>query len=150
MLKQVLIFIILTAICIVFPAKVGHAQGTGTPEQLVHDFYVWYAKSYETMTVAEMDDEIYNYVYSCTVNKLRIEHKMSSTDSNYFIKGNDHWPQLFTYISVGKAVKINDDVSIVPLGFGETKSESAPCLAVFTQKEDGVWRIIKVEDDRGH
>ena len=140
---------LLLFIAFAFPARQGHCEAQ-TPEELVREFYIWYTNELNKAPLPELNNEIYNYVHPCTVNKLRIEHKMSSTDSNYFIKGNDHWPQLFTYITAGKVVKINDDVSIVPFGFGESKSESAPHLAVFIQKEDGVWRIIKVEDTRGH
>ena len=90
-------------------------------------------------------DEIYKYVCESTVDRLRIEHKMGSRDYNYFIDTNDNWPELFTYITTGKVVKINDDLSLVPLGFGETKARSAPHLIIFVQKGKNGLRIIKVD-----
>lgn len=148
MLKQILIFIILTAICIVFPAKVGHAQGAGTPEQLVYDFYVWYGENYDNRPVAEMNDEIYNYVYACTVNRCRLDFLKACTDSNYFVKGNAVEKENFTTIIIGKAVPVGDGVMIVPATLRIPWYEKLPNVIAFVRKEEGKWRIIKVENWR--
>ena len=117
-----------------------------TPDNLVRDFYIWYLgelnKSNYSLAV---DDEIYKYIHPCVVSKLRIEHKTASRDFDYFIQSNDYWPETSKYITVGKAIKINDEVSIVPLGFEETKEKSAPRLVIFVQNEKGTLYITKVE-----
>ena len=89
----------------------------------------------------EKDDIIYNYVYECTVNKYRINVKKGIADSDYFLKSNDFMYEYFKKIyKAQKAVKINDSLSIVPVG------DEQPHLIVFVQKTKAGWRIIKVED----
>lgn len=119
-----------------------------TPENLVREFYTWYLDGMNKMELPELNDEVYKYVYPCTVLRLRIEYETGSKDYNYFIDGNDYWPELSKYITVGKAIKINDTISIVPFGFGETKSRSTPNSIVFVQEEKGILYITKVEHIR--
>ena len=117
-----------------------------TPEELVRNFYTWYFGELSKFgNLPELDNNVYKYIYPCLVNKLRIEYKTGSRDFNYFTYGNDYWPELSNYITTGAAVKINDEVSIVPLGFGETKERSVPNLIVFVQREKDTLYITKVE-----
>ena len=142
--KSLLFSIIITIGILAVPFRAAYSLEQ-TPEDFVREFYIWYSKSLEKDDLPELDDTIYKYVYPCTVNKLRVEFKMGAKDYNYFITGNDNWPELFDYITVGKAVKVSDEVSIVPLGFGETKERSVPRLVVFVQREKDALHIIKVE-----
>ncbi len=118
-----------------------------TPKNLVRDFYTWYLGELNKFDkLPESSNDIYKYIYPCVVSKLRIEYKMGARSFNYFIQSNDYWPELSLHITTGEAVKINDSVSIVPLGFGETKERSVPRLIVFVQNEKGTLYITKVEE----
>ena len=117
-----------------------------TPEGLVGTFYDWYIERLQAQHLRdepmspEKDDIIYNYVYECTVNKYRINVKKGIADSDYFLKSNDFMYEYFKKIyKAQKAVKINDSLSIVPVG------DEQPHLIVFVQKTKAGWRIIKVE-----
>ena len=94
------------------------------------------------------DDEIYKYVYVCTVKRLRMEHKMGVGDADYFLKSQDFNTEFLKSLSIHNAIKINDTVSIIPIDF-DVKN-NFPVLIVFMQKEDGSWRITKVEYERGY
>ena len=140
-----LLFSVIVIIGILFSQAHTAYSIEQTPENFVREFYIWYSEGLNRDELPELDDEIYKYVCESTVDRLRIEHKMGSRDYNYFIDTNDNWPELFTYITTGKVVKINDDLSLVPLGFGETKARSAPHLIIFVQKGKNGLRIIKVD-----
>ena len=91
--------------------------------------------------LAEKNDAIYNYVSACTVDRRRINIKKRISDSDYFLKGNDFdYELLKKAFKVHGAVKINDSLSIVPIG------NEKPYAIVFVQKTKDGWRIIKVED----
>ena len=94
------------------------------------------------------DDEIYKYVYVCTVKRLRMEHKMGVGDADYFLKSQDFNTEFLKSLSIHNSIKINDTVSIIPIDFGA--KNNFPSLIVFVQNEDRVWRITKVEYNRGY
>ena len=148
MLKQFLIFMMLIGAGIAYSAKDSYAQGTGTPEQLVHDFYVWYGKSYEAMPLPEMNDEIYKYVSVYTVNRCRIDYLKFCKDSDYFMKGNGIEAEDFVNMIIGKAVPVGDGVMVVPVTLTARGLERLPHFIVFVRKEEGKWRVIKVENWR--
>ena len=100
------------------------------------------------MTVAEMDDEIYNYVYACTVNRCRRNFLKACLDYDYFMKGNAVGMETFATIITGKAVPVGDGVMVVPVTFNIPKYEKLPNVIAFVRKEEGKWRIIKVENWR--
>ena len=113
-----------------------------TPDGFVRDFYNWYIdKQRNEHYFPAEDDSIYKYVHVCTVNRLRINMKKRIAGSDYFLKTNDFEYEYFkrTFM-VHKSLKINDSLSIVPVG-GEK-----PYAIVFVQKTKDGWRIIKVED----
>ena len=126
------------------PARQGHCE-TQTPEQLVRDFYTWYINMYDIPGVYTIDDdEIYKYVYTCTVKRLRMEHEMSIVDADYFLTGQDFDSKYLNNMLIRKAIKINDTVCIVPVSFGLENGMLS--LIVFVQNENGILRITKVED----
>jgi hypothetical protein len=112
-------------------------------EEFVYDFYMWYGN--ETLSDARRnplyDDTLYKYVSKCTVDRLRIEPKKRYIGSDYFLKGNDFWRELLDNMKIGKIINIYDDISIVPVIFGEKN-----IIFVFLKKENNSWSIIKVED----
>ena len=114
-----------------------------TPENLVHDFYTWYISDLlqGKRGVPAQDDTIYSYVYPCTVNKCRKLYDTAQVDADYFIQGQDYWAEMLQDLTVGRAVQINDSISIVPVSF----DKGAPRLIVFVQKEKGSLYITKVE-----
>ncbi len=118
-----------------------------TPEKLVRDFYKWYIAELlrdKRRASPDFDDTMYKYVYPCTVKRLRIDFERGAFDEIYFTKRQDHWPELLAGMTVGKAVKINNTISIVPVSIS-TKKDSKPELLVFVQKEKGSLYITKVE-----
>lgn len=113
-----------------------------TAEALVKEFYAWYiAEDAKDEGIPENNDAIYNYVYICTVNKLRMNYKKGIISFNYFYQSNDFDSKEDTIYVAPKSIKVSDTISIVPIGY--TKEIS---MVVFVQHENGQFRIIKVED----
>ena len=143
MFKLKNIFVIFAVSIVLCDALCITCKAEQTPEELVADFYKWYSADYDTRIDQEFDDEIYNYVYACTVNKHRVNMEKGIVYSDYFAKGNALYYDLLKTLRVHKAVRITDEVSVVPVGFGD----ELPYMIVFVQRENDGWKIIKVEDE---
>ena len=144
--KFILSNFIIIIIFLLTQSNVAYASEQ-TPEILVSDFYNWYIEALHKQNVhkkaisPEKDDMIYNYVDRCTVNRYRLDLKKGAIDHDYFLKSNDFEYEYFKKIyRVHKAVKIDDSLSIVPVGYEN------PYVIVVVQKTKDGWRIIKVED----
>lgn len=123
-----------------FSAAYGAEQ---SPEGLVREFYAWYMLETEKdlREPIEYNDIMYNYVYPCTVNKLRVDHEQGARDADYFLFGQDFIYEVSAKnYTVHPAVPVTDTLSLVPVGTG------TPFLMVFVRKTKEGWRIIKVDD----
>ena len=141
MLKQLLIFIILTSACIVYPAKAGHTQGAGTPEQLVHDFYVWYFKVYDAIGLPARNGEMYKYVAKETVDYA----KTYDEEIDYFTQsGGFHSPWKNLQIIVGNPIAMENKTFVVPVTFDFSWGNWH--IVVFVKEENNALYIVKVTD----
>ena len=114
-------------------------------EQLVRDFYIWYIKERINLKKPLQNDEIYNYVYHCTVNNVHIGNLRGFRDADYFTRAQDIWERWIDVLEVHKATKIDNTTSIVPISFKFTEN-SLNHLVIFVQRGKEGWRITKVVD----
>jgi hypothetical protein len=114
------------------------------PQELVRSFYIWYIEENKDLgNVPIKNDEMYKYVYPCTVKKLRIDMKQSKLNGDHFLRGNDFSYEDFKKsLTVHAPVSISDSIALVPVGVGFTDKLR---IVVFLQKTTEGWRIIKVE-----
>ena len=110
-----------------------------TPEQVVAQFYKWYIPSDTAGGNPLFQKTIYRYVYPATVEFERINSDRNAISSDYFTKSNDT-PAPFENMIFHKALKINEDTSLVPVSFKEEKR----IFAVFLKKANGGFYIIKI------
>jgi len=114
------------------------------PQDLVRYFYIWYIEEgdKDLLNSPINNDEMYKYVYPCTVKKCRIDLKQARGDADYFFRTNGFYLQEgLKSLAVHAPVSISDSIALVPVGFNERLR-----VVVFVQKTTEGWRIIKVED----
>lgn len=134
-------FIISICLALLLSGLPAHARGQA-PEALVREFYLWYGSYHLTERPSPVHSEtMYDYVYPCTVKKHRIDRERGVFDYDYFLGGQDFWQELLDSLQVYDHIKVNDDTSIVPIGFG-----TEPTKLVFVKEENDRLYIIKVED----
>lgn len=124
------------------------ASASESQEQvLVRNFYTWYCNALlmHKGALPEFDQKIFSFVHGCTVKRIRTDYERGIISDNYFIKGNDYWPELFENITVHEAVPINSTVSVVPVRF-QVSEKKNHIIIVFVEKENSKYYIIKVED----
>ena len=116
------------------------------PQQLVRSFYLWYFMKSQSISEHPLqNDEIRAYVAAGTLKRLRadLERGTLPGDMDYFLKAQDildEWPES---LHVFEAIVLGDGTMVVPVSFGlETKISTI----VFLQKDNGVLRIVKVDD----
>lgn len=141
-MKNQFVTLFISIACAFFIAGSSAYGAEQTPEAFVKDFYAWYtAEDKLDKGPPENNDAIYDYVHTCTVNRLRKEYRKGLYFTNYFYQTNGFDSELDPPPTVHKSVKISDTVSLVPVAHG-----TIPYILVFVQKEKGMLRIIKVED----
>lgn len=115
-----------------------------TPVDFIREFYTWYMENIKDIkSMPIYNDKIYEYVYTCTVNRLRSDLHQGNMDTDYFLKTqdfdyDDDAPSLKVYDAIG----VHNSLFLVPVG------KEKPYLLVFVQRTSEGWRIIKVEDAR--
>lgn len=145
-MKKMVFYAVILGIIILNSNAICYANAR--PEQVVADFYKWYGKvlSENEQTNIIDNNDVFNYIYKCTVEKIRIEYERGTIYSEYFSKSQDITSDELNPMNVGEATYITNDVAIVPVGmnwFGNTEAT----LIVFVQKFDEQWRITKVESE---
>lgn len=128
---------------------VSHAQTSQTPEQRVTAFYSWFVKNDTDQTYPLNLGDIYHYVAKDTVDRLKSEyaHGGAPHGVDYFLKVQDYdrgdW---LAHIAARPAIMLGD-VAVVAVTFGSRLESS---VLVFLRKQDGVWKIIKVDDTQAY
>ncbi|TDN63566.1 DUF3828 domain-containing protein [Paraburkholderia sp. BL10I2N1] len=121
-----------------------------TPEASVRAFYTWFIKrDSEDRGYPLMDKEIYRYVSKATVDLLRTEYKQNkfAEGAEYFTNVQDYDEQdWIAHIATRPAIML-DDVAVVAVTFGSTDKKT---IIAFLRKQDGVWKITKIDDTRDY
>lgn len=146
MKKNLFVLIVLFFCYALLPSSSVALDAQWNLEDLVRDFYVWYIETSKDIHNVPTDNNvIYEYVYACTVNKLRIDQKQARIYSDYFLCGNDFsYEEFKKSLIVHNPVSLSDTISLVPVSVGFHIGK--PNILVFVQKTKDGWRIIKVED----
>lgn len=131
----------------VFFQPMAIAQGDqATPQSSVKAFYTWYIKR-EAKGYPLLDNEIYRYMSKPTVERLRYEYRHNSLPDghDYFTKVQDYDDKDWAaHIAPHRPIMF-DDVALVPVTLGTTK-ENIKLNLVFLRKQDGIWKITKIDD----
>lgn len=119
-----------------------------TPEATVRAFYTWYFER-ETKSYQLTDNNIYRYVAKPTVDNLRDDyrHNRLPGDSDYFTRVQDYDEKEWLHTMNLHPTTMLDGVAVIPVTFGAKETKN---LVVFVRKEDGHWKIAKVEDTRDY
>ncbi|MBB5406784.1 hypothetical protein HDG34_000705 [Paraburkholderia sp. HC6.4b] len=136
------------ALALVLEPGVTTAATPDTPEAAVKAFYTWYLQQ-EGGVYQLTDSHIYNYVAKPTVDNLRDDyrHKRLPGGADYFTRVQDLDPQIWlTTMTLHPAIALGG-TAVIPVTFGLTEKQN---LVVFVAKENGHWRITKVEDTTGY
>ena len=117
-----------------------------TPEASVKAFYTWYFKRDEK-GYPLLDNTILHYLSKDTVTRLRYEYHHNSLPDghDYFTKVQDYNEKDWAASIAPRPAIIFDDVALVPVTLGTIK-DSKQLNLVFLRKEDGAWKITKVDD----
>lgn len=125
----------------------------GTPEACVRAFYNWYIKQdSQDHGFTPMSNEIYRYVSKGTVDLLRTEYRHNDLpgDADYFTNVQDYdekdW---LAHMAVHPAIMLGN-VALVPVTLGRDAKATVKTNVVFLRKQDGVWKITKVDDTRDY
>lgn len=120
-------------------------QVPATPEATVTSFYQWFFKNDNDNTYPLRQEDIYNYVSAKTVGRLKDEYSHAGPPHgvDYFLKVQDYDPKEWaTHMVIHPATTLGD-VVVVPVTFGVKDQTS---VLVFLRKQDGRWKITKVDD----
>lgn len=130
------------------------AAGPNTPEAVVKSFYTWYVGKQDARNSRYFqltDDTIYGYVSKNTVDTLRDDyrHNRLPGDTDYFTRVQDLDPQIWLKtLTVHPSIML-DGVAVIPVTFG-VKPQDRQNLVVFVARQNGHWRIVKVEDTEAY
>ena len=118
----------------------------GPPEQLVHDFYLWYCNELSTNIMRHpiLDKDILQYVDKRIITKLRMEYKHGLTDSDYFIKENGFWPEICNNVIIHGVPYINKNISIFYVIFRITNTKLHISI-VLVERKNNSFHIIHVK-----
>ncbi|MGF6382714.1 hypothetical protein OKW31_005692 [Paraburkholderia atlantica] len=136
------------AVALALEPGVAIEATSDTPEIAVKAFYTWYLQQ-EGSVYQLTDSHIYNYVAKPTVDNLRDDyrHKRLPGGADYFTRVQDIDPQIWLKtMTLHPAIALGGTV-VIPLTFGLGEKQH---LVVFVAKENGHWRITKVEDTTGY
>jgi len=147
-------FLLLIGAIVTFILTLGamraQAVEANTPEATVKAFYTWYVKKQDARDAHYFqltDNAIYNYVSKKTVDTLRDDYRHSRLpgDTDYFTRVQDLDSRVWLRtLTVHPSIML-DGVAVTPVTFGQT-SQDRQNLVVFVARENGHWRITKVED----
>jgi len=127
------------------PPRLHAQQVPASPEAAVTSFYQWFFKNDNDNTYPLRQKDIYNYVSAKTVGRLKDEYSHAGPPQgvDYFLKVQDYDPKEWaTHMEVHSAMKLGD-VAVVAVTFGAKDQTN---VLVFLRKQDGRWKITKVDD----
>lgn len=124
------------------------AATPNTPEGTVRAFYTWYLQR-EGGPYQLTDNAIYRYVAKPTIDTLRddFRHKRLPGGSDYFTRVQDLDTKVWLNHMVLHPTQMLDGVAVIAVTFGAKEKQN---LVVFVQEQQGLWKIIKVEDTEGY
>ena len=138
---KILIFVLTSLLCLGFlsPKEADAAQ---TPQEFVKEFYEWYIiKHYEIDDILE-EKKLPEYVNESLIAYLK---RRGSSDLYYFIQfGSSTTVFKECRIVVKDALKMTDDVFVVPVTFKGEKFEST--VIAYVKKADSGFKIASVSD----
>lgn len=141
---------LVVSFCGLFQSTAMAQSDQATPEASVKAFYTWYFKRDEK-GYPLLDNAILHYMSKDTVTRLRYEYHHNSLPD-----GHDYFTKVQDYDNVDWAANIAprpaimfDDVALVPVTLG-TKADSKKLNLLFLRKEDGVWKITKIDDTQDY
>jgi len=121
-------------------------------EQFVLDFYRWYCKEVSADTERDpiLDNTILKYVDSRTIARLRMRYERARKDpdylidSDYFMKGNDFWPELCNNITAHDLTVTGEGMYTIHVTFKISKDNNHTVI-VFVERVNNSFYIINVE-----
>ena len=139
--RKMLICVLTSLLClgIFYPKAAGAAQ---TPQEFVKEFYEWYIiKHYEHHAILK-EEKLPEYVDVSLIEELE---KKGPSDLYYFIQfGGSTTVFKECRIVVKDALKMTDDVFVVPVIFKGKKFEST--VIVYVKKVESGFKIASVSD----
>ena len=140
-IRKILICVLTGMLCFGFfsPREADAAQ---TPQEFVKEFYEWYIiKHYEFQDILE-NEKLPEYVDESLIAYLK---KRGSSDLYYFLQhGSSTSVFKECRIVVKDALKMTDDVFVVPVTFKGEKFEST--VIAYVKKADSGFKIASVSD----
>ena len=140
-IRQIVISVLTSLLCLGFfcPKAADAAQ---TPQEFVKEFYEWYIiKHYEIDDILE-EKKLPEYVNESLIAYLK---RRCSSDLYYFIQfGSSTTVFKECRIVVKDALKMTDDVFVVPVIFKGKKFEST--VIVYVKKVESGFKIASVSD----
>ena len=140
-IRNIFICMLTSLLCLGFfcPNAANAAQ---TPQEFVKEFYEWYLiKHYEVDDILE-EENLPVYVDESLIAYLK---RRGSSDLYYFIQfGSSTTVFKECRIVVKDALKMTDDVFVVPVTFKGEKFEST--VIAYVKKVDSVFKITSVSD----
>ena len=140
-IRQLVICVLTGMLCLgIFCPKA--ADAAQTPQEFVREFYEWYIiKHYEIDDILE-EKKLPEYVDESLIAYLK---RRGSSDLYYFIQfGSSTTVFKECRIVVKDALKMTDDVFVVPVTFKGEKFESM--VIAYVKKVDSVFKIASVSD----
>ncbi|WP_022657528.1 hypothetical protein [Desulfovibrio desulfuricans] len=140
-IRNILTCVLISLMClgVLCPKAADAAQ---TPQEFVKAFYEWYIiKHYEHHAILK-DEKLPEYVDASLIEELE---KKGPSDLYYFIQfGSSTTVFKECRIVVKDALKMTDDVFVVPVTFKGEKFEST--VIAYVKKVDSVFKITSVSD----
>ncbi|GLQ95603.1 DUF3828 domain-containing protein [Dyella mobilis] len=143
-LASMLVVVLLMTVGLL-PARLQAQQAPATPEAAVASFYQWFFKHDNDNTYPLREKDIYSFVSQKTVDRLKDVYNRAGPphDVDYFLKVQDYDPKDWAANVVVHPSTTLGDVVVVPVTFG---SKDKISVLVFLRKQDGRWKITKVDD----
>jgi hypothetical protein len=125
--------------------QAGAQENTTTPDASVTVFYKWFFKNDNDRTYPLREPAIYDYVAKRTVERLRDDYSRGGPPQgvDYFLKVQDYDPQDWANHIDTHAATLLGDVAVVPVTFGSRNKIS---VLVFLRKQEGRWKVTKIDD----
>ena len=140
-IRQIVICVLTGLLClgILCPKAADAAQ---TPQEFVKEFYEWYIiKHYEQNDILE-NEKLPEYVDESLIAYLK---RRGSSDLYYFIQfGSSTTVFKECRIVVKDALKMTDDVFVVPVTFKGEKFEST--VIAYIKKTESSYKIASISD----
>jgi hypothetical protein len=115
-----------------------------SPERRVRLFYQWYLTADFAETHPVNTSTIYDHVAPCTVQMCRERLERGMLEADYFLDAQDTGDNWAEAITVSPPIAINPTTCLVAVSF-DRNGPTAHHLAVFLDKSDKGWRIMKVQ-----